>query len=119
MTRNPGDSPRPDFSVWTETKIGQGKLRSVRNPFSGHPECCLFDFLAGHGLLPEEWHEWVRVIRASGFPVRIAVVGYRIEALIAHATLRHILDNYAPPSHWRRVAYMQLRRAEKAAHGNG
>lgn len=100
-------------------QLGRGKLRSVRNPYSGQVECCFFDFLAGQNLPPEEWHEWVRIIRASGFPVQFVVIGGRVEALIAYSTLRQILDDHAPPSRWRRVAYLQLRRAEKVARGNG
>ncbi len=111
--------PHLQFLIWTRTKIGAGSLRSIHNVFSGEAEACLFDFFEAHSNPPEHWLRWVQEIRAAGFPVRFVAIGDRIEAIAPHAAIAHLLDTLADPSHRRRVAYLQLRRAEKKARING
>jgi hypothetical protein len=79
----------------------------------------LYDFFEAHRNPADHWHSWIRKVRADGFPIRFVVIGDRIEALAPHASLKHLIDDLSTPSHLRRVAYMQLRRAEREARRSG
>jgi hypothetical protein len=82
---------------------------------SDQVECCLLDVLRAADAPLADWNYWARVLREIGFPVRAAGVVGRVELLTSHGAIEHLLFAYAKPSHRRRVAFLQLRKAEKEA----